>query len=520
MSTHILALLYRLDAGGECGFSDRVIGREDVYYRQISRELLYSKKHAEVILNHLAEGVLELTLCGEIVYANPTAVRILDTPEEVLLGTPLQDLFEGNQRDRVVSLVEQVGTGSDAALGEWLFDIKGRQIWLDMIYIEDEAHRAVTVIMNDLSRQKRDADAIAEQEEKYRSLVENLHEVVFEADATGLLTYVNPAIEAFSGYTPEEIVGRHFKKLLHRKDARTAEKRLRRILDGGIVSPFEYRLVGKDGHVRWVRVMGTVYSEAGKPKGIRGLATDTTRFLELQQERVFSDWDAGPVSPGAAFDSEISAPLSSIDSAVRSMEKRCGGDAGLRSELKVIQGACHNLREAANRLHGANRPGRARSRATGINRVIEETVARLKRRPDAAKADVILALLPDLPEGLACSDPVRLVLTNVICSMIGTLSGDFDAKDGSDRTEDGGTLTIRTGTESGHVYIGFSDNGSGIAEGDLQEMLDPLYARKARMGIGAGFARCRAIIEDNGGTMTAENRPEGGMNITILLPIP
>jgi C4-dicarboxylate-specific signal transduction histidine kinase len=202
------------------------------------------------------------------------------------------------------------------------------------------------------------------------------------------------------------------------------------------------------------------------------------------------------------------------------MEKRCGGDAGLRSELKVIQGACHNLREAANRLHGANRPGRARSRATGINRVIEETVARLKRRPDAAKADVILALLPDLPEGLACSDPVRLVLTNVICSMIGTLGGDFDAKDGSDRTEDGGTLTIRTGTESGHVYIGFSDNGSGIAEGDLQEMLDPLYARKARMGIGAGFARCRAIIEDNGGTMTAENRPEGGMNITILLPIP
>jgi K+-sensing histidine kinase KdpD len=51
-------------------------------------------------------------------------------------------------------------------------------------------------------------------------------------------------------------------------------------------------------------------------------------------------------------------------------------------------------------------------------------------------------------------------------------------------------------------------------------MLDPFYMRKTRMGIGVGLPFCRHIIETNGGRMTAENRPQGGARITVLLPVP
>jgi PAS domain S-box-containing protein len=521
MSTHILALLYRLDAGGECGSSDRIIGREDIYYRQISRELLHAKKHAEVILNHLTEGVLELTLQGEIVYANPTALRILDSTEELLLGTPFQDLFEGRPKERVVSAVEQVGSGTVVSGQQRIFDIQGRQIWLDMIHIEDEAHQAVTVIMNDLSRQKRDADAIVEQEEKYRSLVENLNDVVFETDTAGLLTYVNPAVEDISGYAPEEIIGRHFKKLLHRNDAPTAEKRLRKILDGGSLPPFEYRLVGKDGHVRWIRVFSTARIQAGKLRGLRGLATDISWFLKRQQEPVGAHPTVAPARPAASVANEISSPISQIDGLVRSLGKRHADDHDSRLELETIKDACRSIREAAEKLCDPNRPAAEGRQRTDINRIIEETVAFVQSRPKAVKAEVKLALAPDLPEVMVSISQVRQVLLNVTRNAMGVLCAAPGPEDeADDRSGSGPTLAIRTGTESGHVFIAFLDNGPGIAEGDLQQIFDPFYTRKTKMGPDVGLPFCRQIIEDNGGQMTAENRPEGGAKIIILLPIP
>jgi PAS domain S-box-containing protein len=157
MSTHILALLYRLDAEGECGTSDRVIGREDVYYRQISRELLYSKKHAEVILNYLSEGVLELTLGGEIVYSNPTALQMFGIAEEVLLGSPFQGLFSGKERERIEAMLEQVADAGGASSADTPIEIKNRQVRLDLIRIDDQAHQAITVILNDVDREKRQA---------------------------------------------------------------------------------------------------------------------------------------------------------------------------------------------------------------------------------------------------------------------------------------------------------------------------------------------------------------------------
>ncbi|MCF8050890.1 MAG: response regulator [Desulfobacterales bacterium] len=177
MSTHILALLYRLDAEGECGTSDRVIGREDVYYRQISRELLYSKKHADVILNHLSEGVLELTLGGEIVYTNPTALQMFDAAEEVLLGSPFQGLFSGKERQRIEAMLEQVADAGSASTGETPIEIKNRQVRLDLIRIDDQAHQAITVILNDAGLDKRQAAEFRAGEEGYRPAPEKLKDL-------------------------------------------------------------------------------------------------------------------------------------------------------------------------------------------------------------------------------------------------------------------------------------------------------------------------------------------------------
>jgi len=150
MSRHVLALLYQLYAEGKCGQSDRIIGKEDLFYRQISEELLYSKDHAEAILNHLAQGIVEITTAREIIYANPKAVDLIGVAEVDLLGTIFTDLFEENDRQRISDTLASYQAGTPEGDGSFSLDIKGRHIRFEIVNAHGQEAHILTVIFNEL----------------------------------------------------------------------------------------------------------------------------------------------------------------------------------------------------------------------------------------------------------------------------------------------------------------------------------------------------------------------------------
>ena len=63
-----------------------------------------------------------------------------------------------------------------------------------------------------------------------------------------------------------------------------------------------------------------------------------------------------------------------------------------------------------------------------------------------------------------------------------------------------------------------TDNGPGFPEDMLLNIFDPYVTNKPK-GTGLGLAIVKKIIEEHGGSITAENAPEGGAKITIRLPV-
>ncbi|OYU95435.1 MAG: hypothetical protein CFE21_09830 [Bacteroidetes bacterium B1(2017)] len=61
----------------------------------------------------------------------------------------------------------------------------------------------------DISKNKRIEEEIRTNEKRYRDLVENLREVIFEANYSGELTFLNPAWSEITGYTQEESLGKN-----------------------------------------------------------------------------------------------------------------------------------------------------------------------------------------------------------------------------------------------------------------------------------------------------------------------
>jgi two-component system sensor histidine kinase AtoS len=66
--------------------------------------------------------------------------------------------------------------------------------------------------------------------------------------------------------------------------------------------------------------------------------------------------------------------------------------------------------------------------------------------------------------------------------------------------------------------IAVLDSGPGVKADLLPRIFDPYFSTHDT-GTGLGLPIARRIAEEHGGDMTARNRPEGGLEVTVTLPV-
>jgi len=155
MTKHVLAVLGESDGVSRGSLPDKILGSEEVSPRQITKELLVSKRHFEAILKNMSESILELTLEPRIVYANPTALALVGMPEEMLLGSNFVDLFSGTDRRRIEALLDTEGQALRRITEDAPVRLNNTEVSLNLLSVKHEQNESLIVIMNDVSERKR-----------------------------------------------------------------------------------------------------------------------------------------------------------------------------------------------------------------------------------------------------------------------------------------------------------------------------------------------------------------------------
>jgi len=155
MAKHVFLALEQSDLGIPYGLSKKAKQPEGIRPRQITEELLSSKRHFEAILGSMLEGVLELTPGGKIVYANRAAISVTGIPEERLLASNFIDLFSDTDRRRVRNLLEAIDSGPQIIAEDSPVILNGKQVLLNLSPVEDKGDKFTIVILNDVTEQKR-----------------------------------------------------------------------------------------------------------------------------------------------------------------------------------------------------------------------------------------------------------------------------------------------------------------------------------------------------------------------------
>lgn len=153
---------------------------------------------------------------------------------------------------------------------------------------------------------------------------------------------------------------------------------------------------------------------------------------------------------------------------------------------------------------------RGKKSLTDIHVPIEHAMKLCANRTKKA-AEVITEFDRSIPEILADSRQIEQVMVNLI----------MNAADAIDECKTkGGKIVIKTQKEDYLFRIEVSDNGSGLSEEFMSNLFKPFYTTKGvGKGTGLGLTISRNIIDEHGGTLSAENDMNGGAVFIVKLPL-
>ena len=153
MSEHIKEVIETADEPKEKQEEKAIRGLDNVYARQLTKELLSRSRHLETILESMAEGILEV-FSNKIVYANGVAVSLLGVPTGKILAAYPPDLFNdsvGQQLDNILNSKSEdpveIGEKTPVALN-------GRQITIKILPVKGESS-TIIIMITDVTERKR-----------------------------------------------------------------------------------------------------------------------------------------------------------------------------------------------------------------------------------------------------------------------------------------------------------------------------------------------------------------------------
>lgn len=188
MQAHLNTILDHIDADATGRLRKTIYGVHDVDERQVTKELIAVRRHFEITVGNMADGFLELTPGGSVVYANRVASSLLGIREELLLSAPLAEVFPAEYRQQlhqqIVSLADKpLSIGSD----EQPLLVNGKYLLLKLVPVEDNGHCSVLVLIYDVSAQKRADDLwrrqVADLEKAVVEKTEALDKALAEIEA-------------------------------------------------------------------------------------------------------------------------------------------------------------------------------------------------------------------------------------------------------------------------------------------------------------------------------------------------
>ena len=352
----------------------------------------------------------------------------------------------------------------------------------------------------------------SDQHVRFRLLADAMPQLVWMADATGVVTYYNSRAAEYGGIHPASDVAWEWAPAVHPDDLTHTVDAWGTAVRTGVTYQCEHRVRMADGEYRWHLSRGVPMRDGEQVIQWFGTATDIHSVKTAEQELQTAARHKDEFL--AVLAHELRNPLAPIRNALELLRGVDTDDSSRRLHSMLDRQVSHMVRLVDDLLE-ISRISRGELR-------LERRAVRLVDVLDAAVESVAPALQAgrqtfarsDIPTDLELhADAVRLsqAFGNLLHNAIKF-------------TPASGRISLEVAAGPDHVTIVVADTGIGIRPESLEDIFGmfvqgPLEGHATRGGLGVGLALVRRVVELHGGTVEARSSGTGtGASFAVRLP--
>jgi two-component system, NtrC family, sensor kinase len=484
------------------------------------------------------------------------------TAEEAI-GKTYFDLFPTAQAASLHEEEQSIIASGEAVVDreEYVTRRDGHGAWLStsvvpLRYRRNGAAVGTATISIDVTNRKLADARLRESEQRWRSLLAQVEEMVVVVNARGRIVYASPAVERWLGYEVDKLVGEDFSFATHPDHAAELWRALESARPGRPVS-LTRSVRAADGSWHWFESRVVRFDDTDDASLLL-ISHDITERVELDQERERLEMDrrvsqrleaVGQLAAGIAH--EINTPLQFVGDSVTFLRDAVDDlliltglyREGLFTEtaipLEERRRTMTEAEEEADVKYLIESLPKAFARTEdGIERV-RTIVQAMKRFSYASSTEVgpgdlndalnttlavcrneykyvaeVTTDLGDIPL-VACNiGEINQVFLNLVINAAQAIEEAFEA--GSEL----GHISISTRREGDEVVVEVADDGPGIPPEIRERIYEPFFTTKeVGKGTGQGLALARTTIEHHHGSLSCATEVGAGTRFTIRLPI-
>jgi len=469
-------------------------------------------------------GIIYESQFGKILDCNNAVLKIFGYTKNEFIGKNVKDLVPNVLVDEVEDNIRNIMSGK--ILDHVVTNIRkdGSYCFLSLretkILLPDGKY-GILVIVNDITKRREIEIALRQSEEKYRSLVENINEVIFSVDLEGKFTYISPLISQFADYAVEEIIGTPFTDYIHPDDLEALMESFQKSLTG-ISEAHEFRVIDKNGNIKYVRTTSKLQYDNESPIGLYGVMIDISQKKIFEEELTKAKEEAESAAKIkseflATISHEIRTPMNGVigmtnlllNTPLNDDQKDCVDTIKSSGEilLSLINDILDFSKLESGKLKLENQP-------CDISKCIEEIINSFAISAKEKKLDLKFTIEDKFPKSVI-TDPARLkqILTNLISNAIKytekgeiIVSADF-RKSAKDNIE---------------LIFSVKDTGIGISKEAIPQLFQPFIqldssSTRKYGGTGLGLIISKNLVEMMKGKIRVESHPGKGSDFIFSI---
>ncbi|HZO19552.1 MAG TPA: PAS domain S-box protein [Gemmatimonadaceae bacterium] len=506
----------------------RITARDFTEHRAASLALTESEAKYRLLAESIDDIVCLQDLDGTALYYSASTEKALGFTPAELVG---KDVFALTHPDDLAKLAGDAYLAvlrGETPLVEWRCLRKdGTYIWVEthtaLLRNEAGVPDRLLSVTRDIEGRKQAQEALRQSEERMRALIARAAYGIFRSTRQGRFLDVNPALVAMLGYeSVDELLAIDIMRDLY-VDIDERDRWMTAIDSGAHPEWFDLTWRRQDGTPIAVRLSARAARDGhGDVVWYEGIAENVTERLRREAvvrraERMAS---LGHTLAGVAH--ELNNPLAAISGFAQILLKTHLPKED-RSAIETIH---REARRAAkivkDLLTFARRQDSTERQRVDLNDIVRY-IADTQRYAMETHGVLCELVLSDEP-AFVSADPAQLeqVMLNLLVNARQALET-MAAPVAAGRVAAGATRTpmivIRTAVRGTMVSLEISDNGPGIAAGELPRIWDPFWTTKEEgEGTGLGLSVVHGIVTEHGGTIDVETRVGAGTTFAVSLP--